>query len=289
MSDVSIVIVNYKVRPLVERLLDSIYAHVRGVNFEVFVVDNASGDGIADAVRGRWPQVRVIANGDNRGFAAACNQGIREAMGRHVLLLNPDTELVEDCVTPLVRFADAHPQAGVVGCRILNPDRTLQPSVFAFPELASQIAVLFKLHHLFPQLPPVRRYFRRDFDYAKEQQADQVLGACFLMTRAALDMIGMLDERYFIWFEEVDYCRMSKNAGLEIWYTPQTQIIHHGGQSFAQVFAPRRQRFYDDSLAKYMRKHHGVAASLVIRTLHPFALALAYLVGMFGMRRKTYA
>ena len=135
----------------------------------------------------------------------------------------------------------------------------------------------------------MRRYFRRDFDYAREQQADQVLGACFLMTRAAIDRIGMLDERYFMWFEEVDYCRMAKNAGLEVWYTPQAQIIHHGGQSFAQVFAPRRQRFYDDSLAKYMRKHHGVAASLVIRVLHPPALAIAWTVGVLGMRRKKYA
>ncbi|TAK04668.1 glycosyltransferase family 2 protein [Patescibacteria group bacterium] len=286
--DVSLVIVNYKVKPLVMRLLLSIRAHVR-IPHEIFVVDNASGDGIAADLARDFPDVRVIANADNRGFAAANNQAARAAKGRHVLLLNPDTELIEDCVTPLVQFADAHPQTGVVGCRVLNPDRTLQHSVLAFPTLGSQVPIMLKLHHLFPHLPAVRRYLRRDFDYERTQQVDQVIGACFLMTRAALDTIGLLDERYFIWFEEVDYCRMAKNAGLEVWYTPQTQIVHHGGQSFAQVFAPRRQRYFDASLVKYMRKHHGAGASMVVRVLHPLALFLAWIIGLLGIKRSTYA
>ncbi len=285
--DVSIVIVNYKVKPLVMRLLLSIRTHVRAPH-EVFVVDNASGDGIAKDIRRDFPDVRVISNADNRGFAAANNQAIRGEKGRHVLLLNPDTELIEDCVTPLVQFADAHPLAGVVGCRVLNPDRSLQHSVLAFPTLGSQVSIMLKLHHLFPNLPAVRHYLRRDFDYATTQRVDQVIGACFLMTRAALDNIGMLDERYFIWFEEVDYCRMAKNAGLEVWYTQQTQIVHHGGQSFSQVFAPRRQRYFDASLVKYMRKHHGAGAATVVRVLHPVALFLAWIVGMLGIKRPTY-
>lgn len=286
--DVSIVIVNYKVKPFVLRLLSSIRAHVR-IPHEVFVVDNASGDGIADALRRDFPEVRVIANADNRGFAAANNQAMRVAGGRHVLLLNPDTELIEDCVTLLVRFADAHPAAGVVGCRVLNPDRTQQHSVLAFPTLASQVPIMLKLHHVFPQLPSVRRYLRRDFDYGNTQQVDQVIGACFLMTRAALDRIGFLDERYFIWFEEVDYCKMTKDDGLDVWYVTETAIIHHGGQSFAQVFAPRRQRYFDHSLAKYMTKHRGAAAGIAVRALHPLALFLAWIVGVLGVKRSTYA
>lgn len=286
--DVSIIIVNYKVKPLVLRLLLSIRTYIRSPH-EVFVVDNASGDGIAEDLLRDFPDVRVIANADNKGFAAANNQAIREAKGRHVLLLNPDTELIEDCVTPLVQFADAHPKAGVVGCRVLNPDRSLQPSVLAFPTLGSQVPIMLKLHHLFPTLPAVRRYLRRDFEYKKTQHVDQVIGACFLMTRAALDKIGFLDERYFIWFEEVDYCKMAKDAGLDVWYVTETTIIHHGGQSFAQVFAPHRQRYFDDSLAKYMAKHHGVGAAMVVRALHPLALLIAWVVGILDMKRSTYA
>ncbi len=287
MPDVSIVIVNYKVKPLVLRLLLSIRTHVRTPH-EVFVVDNASGDGIAEDMKRDFPEIIFIGNSVNRGFAAANNQAMAEAKGRHVLLLNPDTELIEDCVTPLVQFADAHPQAGVVGCRVLNADRTIQSSVLAFPTLASQAFVMLKLHHVFPNLPPLRKYFCRDFAYETTQQADQVIGACFLMTRTALDKIGLLDERYFIWFEEVDYCKMTKDAGLEVWYVAETSIIHHGGQSFVQVFALRRQRFFDDSLAKYMHKHFGVLSWLVIRVLHPVALLLAWAIGMLGMKRSTY-
>lgn len=286
--DVSLIIVNYKVKPLVVRLLLSIRAHVR-VPHEVFVVDNASGDGIADDIRRDFPEVRFIGNGTNRGFAAANNQAIREAKGRHVMLLNPDTELVEDAPAALVRFADTHPDAAVVGCRILNPDRTLQRSVLGFPTLRDQSAILLKLHHVFPRMPALRRYFRPDFTSALPTPVDQVIGAAFLMTRTGLDRLGPLDERYFIWFEEVDWCRMAKDAALSVWYVPEVSVIHHGGQSFSQVFAPRRQRYFDDSLAKYMAKHHGRAAGLAMRALHLPAMLLAWIVGLLGMKRATYA
>lgn len=286
--ETTIVIVNYKVKPLVLRLLASIRQHVR-IPHEVFVVDNASADGIGEALRQGFPDVRFIGNTDNRGFAAACDQGIRAAAGRHVLLLNPDTELLEDAPAALVRFADAHPDAAVVGCRILNPDRTLQRSVLGFPRLMDQALILLKLHHLLPGLPPLRRYFRPDFDHATAQRVDQVSGACFLMTRAGLDRLGPLDERYFIWFEEVDWCRMAKDARLAVWYVPDVSVIHHGGQSFGQVFAPRRQRMFDRSLAAYMRKHHGPLAAAVVRLLHPAAMLLAWTVGLVGLKRRRYA
>lgn len=286
--DVSIIIVNYKVKPLVLRLLASTRQHVR-IPHEIFVVDNASGDGIGDELKRDFPEVRFIGNAENRGFAAANNQAIREAKGRHVLLLNPDTELIEDAPSAMVRFADMHPTAAVVGCRVLNTDRTLQHSVLGFPTLRDQSAIMLKVHHVFPRLQVLQRYFRRDFNYELSQHVEQVTGAAFLMTRTGLDRLGPLDERYFIWFEEVDWCKMARDAGLAVWYVPEVALIHHGGQSFAQVFAPRRQRYFDDSLQKYMRKHHGVRAAFVIRALHPAALAIAWIVGMLGMRRKTYA
>jgi hypothetical protein len=287
--DLTIVIVNYKVRDLVRRLLASIYGQVKGVSFEVFLVDNASGDGIAALCAREFPEVRVIQNERNLGFARANDQAIAAARGRHVLLLNPDTELREDAPSAMVAFADAHPDAAVVGCAIRNPDQSIQRSVLAFPTLASQAMILLKLHHLFPRSGALRRYFLPDFEYGKDARVDQVMGAAFLMTRSGLDRLGPLDERFFIWFEEVDWCKRAKDAGFDVWYLSGPSVVHHGAQSFGQVFAPRRQRYYDDSLATYFLKHEGRLAWLLVKALHPLAMALAWCVGLLGMRRKRYA
>jgi hypothetical protein len=287
--DLTIVIVNYRVRELVRRLLASVFTHTQGVSFEVVFVDNASGDGSVGMVAKEFPQAQIIANNQNLGFAKANNQAIRLARGKHVLLLNPDTGLIENAPAVLFRFAEEHPNAGVVGCRILNPDRTLQKSVLAFPTLCSQALIMLKLHHLFPWIPCLRRYFQKDFDCAKSQMVDQVMGSAFLMTRSALERVGAFDERYFLWFEEVDYCKMARDHGLEVWYDAETSVIHHGGQSFAQLLSLRKQRYFNDSLAKYMRKQMGLGAWIVVRMLSPLSYALAWLVGILKIRRKKYA
>lgn len=287
--DVSIVIVNYKVRELVRRLLISIFTYTKEVSYEVFVVDNASNDGTADMLKHEFPEVHFIVNNQNLGFAKANNQAIKQASGRHVLLLNPDTELIEDTVSTLVLFADSHADAGVIGSHILNPDRTTQKSVLAFPTPCSQALIMLKLHHVFPKVTCLKNYFRDSFDSAETQQVDQVMGSAFLMTRRALEKFAGLDELYFIWFEEVDYCKVVKDAGLQVWYVANTVLIHHGGQSFAQVFAPKKQAFFNESLAKYMKKHFGIAAWLLIQCLRPFSMALAWGVGILGMKRKKYA
>lgn len=286
--DVSIVILNYKVRDLVVRAVASVIRQTQGVSYEVVVVDNASNDGVGDAMRGQFPQVRVIENEQNLGFAGGCNVGIRVAAGRYVLLLNPDTELREDAITALVHFAEAHPKAGVVGPKITNPDGSWQPSVRAFPQWADQVSIMLKLHHVWRNMPWMRRYLCDGFDAARAQQVDQVIGAAFLMTPAARRMVPLLDERYFIWFEEVDYCKMVRNAGLEVWYTPETSVMHEGGQSFAQVFSARKQGYFNTSLSQYMRKHHGLLAWAGVWFFHPASMLLAWAIGVLKLRRKNY-
>jgi GT2 family glycosyltransferase len=287
--DLTIVIVNYKVRDLVRRLLFSIETYVHGISYEVFLVDNASNDGIIEMATQEFPEVQVIANTENLGFAKANNQAIKRSKGRHILLLNPDTELIENTPESLVRFADEHPNAGVVGCKILNPDRTVQKSVLQFPTPLSQALIMLKLHHVLPKVGAIQRYFYDAFDGTKTQVVAQVMGSAFLMTRKALDRFPGLDERYFIWFEEVDYCKTVDDAGMEVWYVAETALVHHGGQSFAQVLAPKKQRFFNTSLAQYMEKHFGRGAWLLIKTLDPFSMALAWGVGVLGLRRKKYA
>ncbi|OGL72308.1 hypothetical protein A3D72_01400 [Candidatus Uhrbacteria bacterium RIFCSPHIGHO2_02_FULL_57_19] len=279
MIDVSVIIVSWNTRELLGRCLKSLFEQTHGVSFEVFVVENASSDDSAEMVRSEFTQVNLIANDANLGFARANNQAIAEAKGECVLLLNPDTELIDDGISNLVAVARKHPEAGIVGGKILNPDRSIQASVRRFPTLCSQVLITLKFHHAFPDIPCLRRYFANDVNPESEQSADQVMGAFFLISRQALNIVGTLDERFFIWFEEVDYCKRVVNAGLKVLYTPVAQVVHHGGESFAQVFALKKQKMFNASLAKYMRKHFGRRAWLAIQILRPVSLLLAWFSG----------
>lgn len=283
--DLSVITVNWKVKDLVFRSLQSLYEHTSRISFEVFFVDNDSRDGSVELIREKLPQAQIIANQKNLGFAKACNQGITQSTGDFVLLLNPDTEFFDNALGKLVTWMRAHPDVGIAGGKLLNPDRTLQQSVRRFPTFISQALILLKLHHVFPNLKSLRRYFAKDFDYTKEQAVDQVMGSFFCIHRELVKQIGPLDERYFIWFEEVDYCKMAKDAGWKVVYTPELSIIHHGGESFAQVFALKKQRMFNDSLRKYMRKHHGFWAWFGITIVAPTSILLAQLVGMTHKRK----
>lgn len=278
MIDLSIVIVNWKVGNLVMRLLDSIYKFTNGINFEVFVIDNNSEDNSIQMVREKFPQVHLIANKENLGFAKACNQGMKESGGEFVLLLNPDTEIFDNALERLVLWMRSRPEIGIGGVKLLNSDRTLQASVRRFPTFWSQAFILFKLHHLLPRLNQFHCYFARDFDYSREQEVDQVMGAFFCIRRKLIEKIGLLDENFFIWFEEVDFCKRAKDVGFKVVYLPEISVIHYGGESFAQVFAFRKQKMFNNSLAIYLRKHNSFLAWLGIKLLSPFSLLLAWFV-----------
>jgi len=250
--NVSIVIVSWNVSELLRKCLRSIFAHTSDV--EVIVVDNASSDGTHDMVRS-FPNVSLIQNTENKGFAVANNQGIAIAHGSSILLLNPDTELTEDSISKILNFADTHPKAGIIGCTLLNPDRTTQPSVRRFPRMRDIAAMLLKLHKIAPRL--LDRYYATDFDYTKEARVDQVMGAFFFIAARLLKQAGGLDEDYFTWFEEVDYCRTAERLGFDVWYAPITSIVHYGGQSFAQRTTIKKQWWFFKSAMHYLRKKHA--------------------------------
>ncbi len=285
--DLSIVIVNWKVKDLLRQCLASVYRQ-QGVSFEVFVVDNDSRDGSAEMVREEFPQATLIANDRNLGFAAANNQALRQSRGDFALLLNPDTDCGDGMFAQMVAWMRQNPHAGIMGPRVRNVDGTVQHSVRRLPTLLSQSLIILKLHHVFPRLPALRRYFAADFDYAKAAPVDQVIGAAFLIRRSLLDAVGMLDERYFIWFEEADYCKRAKDAGFQVWYAPVADVVHRGGESFGQVFSPVKQRYFDASLRTYFRIHHGMPSYLILTALHPLAMALAWVVGSLKAKRKKY-
>lgn len=253
----SIIIVNWNTKQLLRDCLTSVYEHAGDVDYEIIVIDNASADGSAEMVKSDFRQVILIENTENRGFAAANNQGMAIAKGKYVLLLNSDTVVLDNAIADTVRFADENPQAAVTGCRVQNPDRTLQPTCFMFPSLLNMLLSSTYLYKLFPK----NRFFGREqmtwWDRSDVRQVDVVTGCFMLVRREAIDKVGVMDERFFIYGEETDWCRRFKQAGWKVMFTPSANIIHLGGQS-TQIKATAMAVQLRKSILQYMKKHHSL-------------------------------
>lgn len=253
--DLSIVIVSWNTQDLLKKCLQSIYQNRVNIDLEVFVVDNNSSDDTVAMIKNNYPQVKLIINDKNRGFAAANNQALKLATGTHVLLLNPDTEILPHSLSQSLKFMKQNPNCGVMGAKLLNPDKTIQPSVRRLPRVWPIFLLLVKAPKLFKHLQAIDDYLWLDFDYHKEQIVEQVMGAFILMPKSLVDQIGLLDERFYIWFEEVDLCRRVIVAGKKVIYNPAVEIIHYGGQSFAQEKVIKKQFLFFKSALKYFLKH----------------------------------
>ncbi len=262
MVDLSVVIVNWNVCDLLRRCLHSILVNLPH-EIEIIVVDNASTDGSIEMVRTEFPDVRVIANTENRGFPSGNNQGITEAQGRYILLLNPDTEMLGDALATMVNYADEHPDVGVVGPQLLNTDGSVQPSRRRLPTLAT---AFFESTWLQPYAPRrlLDHYYAHDRPDDAIQDVDWVKGAALMARREAIEQVGLMDERFFMYSEELDWCRRFRDAGWRIVYLPTAQVIHHEGKSSEQVIAARHIHF-QTSKVRYFRKYHGRLAAETLR------------------------
>jgi len=250
--DLAVITVPWNSRELLLENIEYLFKSEGAMSAELIVVDNASQDGVVEAVRERFPNVRVIANKTNRGFSAANNQGIAVVNARHILLLNPDMRVEPDALQKTVEYLDAHPDVGVVGAKLIRPDGSIVPSVRRFPTCWSQFFVLSKIGRLLPSL--LKHYLWHDFDYTKEQPVDSLRGSYFGIHRIARDQIGGLDERYFIWFEEVDYCKTVWSKGLKVMYVPTIQARDYVGRSFAKQPLFWKQFQLTRSMVKYFLK-----------------------------------
>jgi GT2 family glycosyltransferase len=253
--NLSIIIVSWKVRELLKKCLQSIELARDNLVVEIFVVDNNSQDGTVEMVKVEFPWVKLIVNDRNLGFTRANNLALKQARGEYMLLLNPDTELNTKTLSRGLEFMRQHPDCGVLGPKMFYSDGSLQPSVRRFPTIWPILLMLFKLPKIFPNLKSVEKYLAIDFDYTKEQEVDQVLGAFMLMPKTVLDKVGLLDERFFVWFEEVDLCRRIKDDGYKVIYSPDISIIHYGGKSFSQQALVKNQWLFFSSALKYFIKH----------------------------------
>jgi len=285
--DLSIIIVSWNSGEDLRSCLKSIDQNEKNSNFEVFVVDNASQDGTPLMVKKEFPNVKLISNKQNQGFAKANNQAIRYASGRFLLLLNPDTKVEGGTLVKALNYMDQNKKVGVLGCKTVNPDGSLQKSVRRFPDLFSQIIILTKLHHFFPNLDSLKRYFANDFDYQKIQNADQVMGAFFMIRKECLDDIGLLDEDFWIWFEEVDFCRRAHKKNWQVVYNPNFTIMHKQGQSFYKLKATKEQYIFNRSLFHYFWKHRPKWEYVILAVFYPISLALAFLVELLESIKST--
>jgi len=229
--DVSIIVVAWNVRELVHNCLQSVYKETRSIEFEVIYVDNGSADGSVEMVRAEFPAARIIANPDNKGFIKANNQGIEIAKGRYVLLLNSDAIVLDSAIARTIGFANAHPEAAVVGCRVLNPDRTLQESCFRFYSTLNMLLDVLWLSRAFPKNKLFGRKIYGGWDYKTVREVNVVVGCFSLVRMAAIKEVGVMDERFFVYGDDIDWCYRFVKAGWKVLFTPAGQIVHYGGQT----------------------------------------------------------
>jgi GT2 family glycosyltransferase len=233
MVKVSIVIVNWRTPELLRGCLKALSNDEKEDSFEIFVVDNASGDESLSILSNEFSYVSVIANEDNLGFSKGCNQVIPQAKGEYILLLNPDTVVVDNAVSKLAAFLDNNPQCGAVGPKILNEDGTLQLACRrAFPSPAAAFFRLTYLSKLFPQHPLLAKYNMTYIDPEKAASVDALSGSCMMVRKTVIDKIGLLDEDIFMFGEDIDWCWRIKQAGWQVFYNSQAVIYHsHGAAS----------------------------------------------------------
>jgi len=239
------------------------------------VVDNGSADGSIEVVERAVPEAHCIRMGRNAGFAAACNAGVGAGQSEFVFLLNPDAEIVGGTRAEIVAAFDYDASVRIVGPAILSPDGQLTPSARRFPSVASLFLYQLKLHRLARFVPPLADYFMLDFDAREAALIDQPMGAAFIMRRTDWDAIGGLDERYFLWFEEVDLARRVANDGGRSVYWPGIAVSHIGGTSFARLRRSERQRIWNASVERYARSHFGRRGRRLLRATFPIASLLA--------------
>jgi len=251
----SIIIVSWNVKKLLHTCLDSIKKQQGKLSLEIIVVDNGSHDGTVEMIKEHFPNIELIPNTTNLGFAAANNQGILKSRGQYILLLNPDTEIIRDALNKTVDFMERGARVGVMGCKHLNPDWTLQPSVRRFPTAGVIALIITKVAKIMPNASSLYNYLARNFDYKLTQPVDQVAGSFFMIRRQVIDEVGLFDENFFLWFEEVDFCKRTHKAGWEVWYDSGAEIIHHGGKSFDQQLTVNKQKQFFKSAWYYFQKH----------------------------------
>jgi len=280
--DVSVIVVSWNAKENLRDCLNSLMDSTVEYAQEIIAVDNGSRDGSPEMIEKEFPHVKLIKNRNNLGFARANNIGIQASKGRYVCLVNSDVIVLEDCIKNLMSFMDEHPTTGMVGPRILNPDRTLQPSCRHFPTIWNNLCQALTLNHLFPKSRFFSAPFMNYWNHDSVRSIDALSGCFWMVRRKSLNKVGLLDEDFFIYGEDIDWCTRFHQAGWDIVFYPMDKAIHIGGASSNN--APIK--FYlemQKAGLQYWIKHHGrigeagyTVVILLHNTLRVIARALQY-------------
>jgi len=281
--DVSAIIVNWNTRDILRDCLRSVYEQTQAITFEVIVIDNASSDDSAAMVRREFPQAILIENPENRGFAAANNQGMKIGKGRYVLLLNPDTIVLDGAIEKTMAFADLHPDVGIVGCQVWESETKVQRTCFTFPSLRNLIVQKTGLRRLFPR----SRFFGSAnmgwWDRDTESDVDVVSGMFMFVRSQAIRQVGMMDEDYFIYAEETDWCFRFCKAGWRRVFTPVARIIHRdGGNKSTDPVRLQTYVQFQKSVLIFYRKHHGLLSWAGAKMIYLVSVLISSIVWNIG-------
>ncbi len=276
MVDISFIIVNWNTRDILINCLDSIYKTAGDIDYEICVVDNNSTDGSQEAIRKHFPEVNLIENKTNTGFAHANNQALKIMQGRFALLLNSDAILQEGAARSHLSFMNDFPGAGIAGAQLLNDDGSKQNSIDNFPSLETEVFNKSILRLFFPN-----KYPGKSRSYQSPIEVDSVIGACMMVREEAMEEVGIFDEDYFIFLEETDWCfRMHKN-GWKVYHVPDARVIHLSGHSKRKSPWESQIEYYK-YLYMFFRKNRGVVSYIILRILKPFKILINLILNVFG-------
>jgi len=282
MPDLSICIPTLKAKDLLRDCLRSVYASTRKIAFEIIVVDNNSRDGTVEMLKAEFPEVRLIANDFNGGFSRATNQALQISCGRHALLLNNDTVVLDGALDRLVEFINTHPEIGICGPKVLNRDRTFQKQCRRSLALPWDLFCYFSgLSWLFPKSRLFARYLMTYEDENKTHPVDAVSGSCMLIRREVMDQIGLLDEWFFAYQEDTDYCLRAKRAGWLVYYYPGAQIIHYASHGGSRVAPYRSIWEWHKSYFIYYRKNLASRYPFLFNWFYYALMLLKLLTSLF--------
>ncbi len=258
--DLSIVILNYKTKNLVKQCIKGIQMQDLPLDYEIIVVDNASGDEVGEMLAEEFSEVKFIQSEENKGYAAGNNLGIKQAQGKYILILNPDVAVLENSIEALLKFIKENPQVAVAGPKLINPDKTVQYSCYRFPKFMTPIYRRTPLGKLSFVRKSLDDYLMKDWDHGQNKEVDWLLGACWLVKKEAIDKVGLMDERFFLYFEDIDWCRRFWQAGYQVYYMPEAQMVHYyerlsAQESWLKGLLNKATRTHIKSWLKYFLKY----------------------------------
>jgi GT2 family glycosyltransferase len=264
MIDLSITIVNYNTKDLLRQCIKSIYENTKDVTFEIIVVDNASNDGSVEMLKKEFPNVKIIANKENLFFTRAHNQALRISNGRYLMILNSDTIILDSTFDKLVKFMDDNPQCGVCGPKLLNPDMSLQRSSDRLPTFLYALFEVLLLNTIWKNNPVKKHRIYAEWDRNTTKEVDSVGGSCMVVRKEVVERVGLLDQNFLAYWEEIDWCKRILEAGYKIYYVTEAQIVHYDSASWNRLGKEKKERIFFNSMLYYYKKHFGMLHYLIL-------------------------